>query len=396
MTTIPTTRARAPTMAKRRKADHPAVPARDLLTLLDAKDLQALIDTAFRVLQRVVPCDFASAFYQTSEKGLLRERDSRGIVYTPQFMQRAIALNPAIPLALASPGVRILTTRSAIPRSDSELRATPFYREIMRPQGWRHAVALCFWGEPAGALPVFVLSVYRIEGRPDFGSADVTRLEDVYPFFASAVTRLHEREQAKSMRDGVAITGRDGNRGLVVLDSNLRLIEANSQGRRLAGAWAVLPPKRRGDASPAWLLPQQLAKECRAMRRAWEASLSANPDATALRRRRKILHPRVATLSASISMVCRNTSGLSEPTFVLEFEKRAPRMALRMRRDSPLLEKLTEAQRGVAAVLMEGASNQEIADRLLKSVDAVKFLLHRIYQTTGIRGRAALVARLRT
>ena len=41
------------------------------------------------------------------------------------------------------------------------------------------------------------------------------------------------------------------------------------------------------------------------------------------------------------------------------------------------------------------ARNQEIADRLAKSLDAVKFLLHRIYQKTGVSGRAALVARLR-
>ena len=235
----------------------------------------------------------------------------------------------------------------------------------MRPFASCNAsIASCFWGEPAGALPVFVLSVYRIEGRADFGSADVTLVEGVYPFIASAVARLHEREKAKSMRDGLAITGRDGSRGLVVLDSNLRLIEANAQGRRLAGAWAILSPKRPGDAASAWLLPQQLAKECRAMRRAWEASLSANPDATALRRRTKILHPRVATLGASISMGCRNTSGLSEPTFVLEFERRARRVTIRARRDGPLLQTLTEAQRAVAVVLMEGASNQEIADRL--------------------------------
>jgi DNA-binding CsgD family transcriptional regulator len=44
---------------------------------------------------------------------------------------------------------------------------------------------------------------------------------------------------------------------------------------------------------------------------------------------------------------------------------------------------LTRAERAVALVLMEGVSNQEIADRLAKSFDAVKFLLHRIYQKTG-------------
>lgn len=394
MTKSSPARQRAASTRTRQKAD-PEIPARDLLALLEAKDLPALIDAGFRVLQRVVPCDFASAFYQTSRKGLLKERDSRGIVYTPQFVQRNIAINPAIPLAFANPGVRILTTRNAIPGPDSAIRASPFYREVMQPQGWRHAVALCFWGEPAADLPVFVLSVYRIEGRADFGSADVTLLEGIHPFIACAVNRLHEREKAKSMRDGVAITGRDGTRGLAVLDANLRLVEANALGRRMAAGWGpVSPATRRRDVTPAWMLPPQLATECRAMRRAWESSLSANPDANALRRRRKMLHPSVEGLSASISMVCRNTSGLSEPTFVLEFERRARRTTVRMHRERPLLEMLTEAERTVAVVLMEGVSNQEIADRLAKSVDAVKFLLHRIYQKTGITGRAALVARV--
>ena len=60
-----------------------------------------------------------------------------------------------------------------------------------------------------------------------------------------------------------------------------------------------------------------------------------------------------------------------------------------------MLEKLTESESAVAMVLADGFSNQEIADRLGKTVDAVKFLLHRIYQKTGIPSRAALVAVLR-
>jgi DNA-binding CsgD family transcriptional regulator len=57
---------------------------------------------------------------------------------------------------------------------------------------------------------------------------------------------------------------------------------------------------------------------------------------------------------------------------------------------------MTAAERAVAMVLADGLSNQEIADRLGKTVHAVKFLLHRIYQKTGIPGRAALVAVLRS
>jgi DNA-binding CsgD family transcriptional regulator len=57
---------------------------------------------------------------------------------------------------------------------------------------------------------------------------------------------------------------------------------------------------------------------------------------------------------------------------------------------------MTVAERAVAMVLADGLSNQEIAERLGKSVDAVKFLLHRIYHKTGFPGRTALVAVLRS
>jgi len=62
----------------------------------------------------------------------------------------------------------------------------------------------------------------------------------------------------------------------------------------------------------------------------------------------------------------------------------------------PLLQKVTAAERAVAMVLADGLSNQEIADQLGKTVAAVKFLLHRIYEKTGIPNRAALVAVLRS
>ncbi|HEX7085760.1 MAG TPA: helix-turn-helix transcriptional regulator [Vicinamibacterales bacterium] len=52
---------------------------------------------------------------------------------------------------------------------------------------------------------------------------------------------------------------------------------------------------------------------------------------------------------------------------------------------------LTPAEREVARVLAEGLSNQEIADRLGKSVHAVKFLLHSIYARTGLGNRTQLI-----
>jgi DNA-binding CsgD family transcriptional regulator len=371
-----------------------AVPARDLITVLQAKDLEAVIDAAFPIVQRVVKCDFVSAFYRASPRGLLKERDSRGIEYSPQFVRRYIELTPAIPLALANPGVRYLTTRTAIRGRESSIRTSAFYREVMRPQGWRHGVAMCFWAEPAGPLPIFVLSSYRVEERADFRSVDLARLDAIYPFIAVAVSRLHEQEKARAVRDGMATSSRNGNRGFAALDSNLRLVEANAIARRLACAWSAAASGTRRSDTSRWLLPSQLSSACHAMRREWEALLLANPDATAVRRQRRISHPTANELSALITMVCHNAS-FFEPTFVVELERRARRDPAIAHQDAPLLQRLTVAERAVARVVMDGFSNQEIADRLGKSVDAVKFLLHRVYQKTGVTSRASLVAALR-
>jgi DNA-binding CsgD family transcriptional regulator len=53
---------------------------------------------------------------------------------------------------------------------------------------------------------------------------------------------------------------------------------------------------------------------------------------------------------------------------------------------------MTKAEREVSLMLAEGLSNQEIADRLGKTIHAVKFRLHRIYKKAGIAGRTRLVA----
>jgi DNA-binding CsgD family transcriptional regulator len=370
-------------------------PPHLLLALFSAKDLDALIDAAFHMLSATVTCDFVSTFYRTGGDALLKERDSLGRESGPEFMRRYIELTPAIPIAMANRGIKIISTRTALPRSE-ELRKMAFYREIMQPQGWRHGVALCFWGEPPAESPIFVASVYRREGQRDFSKHDVARLESVHPFLDAGVNRLHEREAAQAVQDGVAVAVRDG--GFAVLDQDFRLVQANLVARRLCAAW--LAPSVATDIkgpSLAWRLPPQLLTACRELHNEWRLVVRADPDATAASRCRQLAHSSVRGLTASITMICPGTAGLSKPTFVLEFDRRVCGVSLdRQDQSAPLLQNMTESERAVAIVLADGLSNQEIAERLGKTVDAVKFLLHRIYQKTGFPSRAALVAVLRS
>ena len=344
-----------------------------------------MIDAAFPVAASVVRCDFVSAFYRsTGPDGLLNERDSLGRTSGRDFMQRFTELTPALPLAIAHPGIRLLTTRGVLPASSRILRRTPFYREIMRPQGWRHGVSLCFWGEPRAESPIFVLSVYRRDERRDFGARDLAKLERMYPFFDFAVNRVCEWEARQMLQDGMAITTHTGPHGFAILDGSLKLLQANDEGHELCAAWDDAPATS-GHTVITRRLPRDIARECRALHQDWRRRVRAGVGASGLRRR--IAHPRYPGLMASITMIAPSTEGLSEPTFVLEFD--------RIREGDGVLQKLTTAERAVAIVIAGGFNNQEIAERLGKTVYAVKFLLHRIYEKTGVTNRAALVAMLR-
>jgi DNA-binding CsgD family transcriptional regulator len=369
-----------------------------LLALFAAKDLDALIDTAFHTLGATVACDFASAFYRSTGDGLFKQRDSRGREYGPALMRRYMELTPALQIAMTNRGIKILPTSTGLPRSVVALKRTAFYREIMQPQGWRHAVALCFWGDPPATSPVFVTSVYRGQGQSDFSEQDIGKLACLHPFIDSAVNRVHEREAATTIRDGMALAVHDGMRGLAILDRHLLLVQANQVARQLCAAWVDDGTARHTeDSSATWCLPTVLESECRELDDEWQSLVRADPDAADLRRHRQVVHARVPGLTASITMICPSTAGLAEPTFVLEFDRRVHGVALETPDGSvPVLQKLTAAERAVALVLADGFSNQEIADRLGKSVHAVKFLLHRIYEKTGVPNRAALVAVLRS
>jgi len=374
--------------------DRGTIGSEQLLPLFAATDLDRLIDTAFQLLATTVACDFASAFYQRSDDGLLKERDSRGRTYDPAFMRRYIELTPALPFAMANRGVKLLRTQELLSTSMASLRATAFYREVMRPQGWRHGVALCFWGEPAAKSPLFVATAYRSEGQPDFSEEETARLERLHPFIDCAVNRLAERDLYRSVREGMAMVIADETRGLAILNGDLDAVQVTAVARLRCAAWVDAAIEAPDPSSTAWRLPAVLAAACDDLHQEWQSLLYVDPVASGVLRRR-IAHPKTPELTASVTLV--PATGLSDPTFVIDLHEHKHVAAVDSSDQAlKLLQRLTAAERAVAIAIADGCSNQELADRLGKSVHAVKFLLHKIYGKSGVPGRAALVAALRS
>ena len=251
----------------------------------------------------------------------------------------------------------------------------------MRPQGWRHGAALCFWGDVPAELPIFVGGVYRREGRRDFSAQELTVLSGLHPFLESAIKMVTDRAAMRTLGDGFAHVVQHRSRGFAILDHHLALEQANVVARELCAAWRDVGPPSRPQTAGSWTLAPVLADACRALRAEWQSTvdLGASPSRTSFHR--QLSHPRQRDLTALITMVCPTTDSMAEPSYVLEFERRVHGMALAAVDPSvPLLLKLSAGERAVAMALADGLSNQAIADRLGKKVSAVKFLLHRVYE----------------
>ncbi|HEX6322925.1 MAG TPA: helix-turn-helix transcriptional regulator [Vicinamibacterales bacterium] len=371
------------------------VPPDQLLSLVAAGDLDTLADAAFSALAAAVRCDSVSVFYQSAGSHLLQERDSNGRRYGAEFTALHARLSPAIPITMANPGIKLVPTRTGLPRDDLELRASEFYREVMQVQGWRHAVALCFWDGPPPREPVLVFTVKRAEGEPDFSDDDLADLETMHAFIEPAVRRIRELATATAVSNAFAAPLRHDERGVAVLDAALRVVEANVACRRLlkrglsAGTHRTRP-RRAGNID----IPPAVIAACRELKADRLHDLLDGGTAR-LFRRRNVSVPGDPTLECLITMVSHDHGGMAEPSFVVEIAALPPNE----RAGGPALAAvpgITGAEREVAAALAEGLSNQEIADRLGKTIHAVKFLLHRIYHKTGIANRVGLVARLRS
>jgi DNA-binding CsgD family transcriptional regulator len=350
-----------------------------LLALCSAKDFDRFVNAAFRLLQATVACDWVSVLYPSVGTRMLMERDSRGRTYDAAFTRRHHELTPAVRLATATPGTKILPTRTGLTLSDDELRRTDYYREVMAVQGWRHAVALCFWNDPPGGFPVLVFGVQRKEGRVDFSDADLEALQIVHGFMEPVVLRFYERAMARALSDALATLVRHPGPGVVV-NSAMQIVSANR-------AALTLFRKKRGLRAAA-------LEQCRRMNEERLNVLHADSIGGG-RRHRDSWAVDDSAGSILITMFGHDAKGLSNPSFLVEIDAAAEK-----RDEGALLtavmglDGLTAAERDVVLALGGGHSNQEIADRLEKSVPAVKFLLHRIYTKTGISNRAALVAAL--
>ena len=370
---------------------------KSLLALEGAITGNTLIKTAFKLFRRAVPCEFIGALFRIEmhEHGAIGYRliDSRGRDFSAELVDgRLFANHPAMPIVMANPGIRFVNTRETLP-PDEILHASPFYREVMKPMGFRHAIGMFFWSDPPRIPHEAVFSLCRVEGRPDFNDEEVAILDSLYPHIDVALRRVRALDRERAARGEMRrLINRPG--PACVLHWDLAVAEVNRAAREICARWHL------GDASarvkvPPFRLPAPLADACAELKQRWSASHQHHPE-TGTPARISIRHPEWPSLGATVTLHTQHTDPLGKPALLIEFAP--PSIAVRRARGkihAARLGDFTLAERELIRLVCAGRSNQEIATETGKALGTVKNALHAIFGKAGVRSRSALIARLR-
>jgi DNA-binding CsgD family transcriptional regulator len=109
-------------------------------------------------------------------------------------------------------------------------------------------------------------------------------------------------------------------------------------------------------------------------------------------------HPNQAGLRASVNLLQLDAAPLSMPMFLIRFEAIGRTRPANGREKSAALSlfaRLSPRESDVARLVGQGCSNDEVANRLRKSVLTVKRQLRSIYKKLNVTGRGRLIALIR-
>lgn len=353
-----------------------------------AADSEAFIKAVFKLLMATVECDFALANLRNVDSVPLEARDSLGRRFGPEYIERFFKLNPSVPYVMMHPGLRLLPTRGHLPEGE-KLKALPFYREFMAPEGWRHSVALLFWGF-FPPLPQNAFCVFRSEDLPDFDEDDLARLRAVHPHIATALKRLRKQLKHRSAHDGFAVMLKHLPVAAVLLDWDLRIAHQTPSARRFCAQWAGLG----NESLPRnFVLPMEVIEVCRALKEDWREAIRRDPKAQVLKKQ-SLAHPQQKHLRAEISIILQQDSELAHPGFLIHLQDLSPKSQA-SQANLAQLTTLTGAEREAVLLAAGGLDNQEIGENLSIGVSAVKLRLHGAYKKLGVQSRSQLMALLR-
>jgi DNA-binding CsgD family transcriptional regulator len=364
-----------------------------------ALDTEVFVDAAFRFLLALVPGLFASISLKGKHRVASLWRSSLGHRADIEALDIGFKNHPGYALGIANPGIKIVPTRGVLP-PEPGLFETDLYRLLMKPFGWRHAVALCFYEPERRTVEglICVLSVHRSAQQGDYTDAELARLESVHSIIDRALHRVQKLEKTNRTLDALVNLLRPLPLPALVLGWDLRLLFHTSAADGACAIWRHGPAAARLLKTDRCEVPEEIIEKCREMREKWEAKPQA-VRAGHRNHRALVRHPSDPDLQVSISLNSVEPTAVARPCFLVQWD--LPRNAAGRRRPPSAastlahLARLSSREREVARLVCRGLSNHQIAEELGRSLSTIKKQLATSFKKLGVPSRAKLQALFR-
>jgi DNA-binding CsgD family transcriptional regulator len=291
---------------------------------------------------------------------------------------------PLMDIVQQNPGIKVSVLSDHM--GEAELKATRFYKEFIKPEGWRHAAGLLFWDGPRFIGHIGIL---RTKAQGDFTPAERALLDELHPHLDAAVQRValldRERQTGSALQSGFA----HAPEGRMILDLDLAPVFANHAAEQTCAYWSLGPDAlalKTALLRKQFTLPDDIAKASRELVADYELLVRENRHAGATVVR-EIRHPSIPGLSARIQILQSRTPTAFKPSLLVELSR--VEVQGRQARSVPDFA-LTQSERRVAALAADGKSNAEIGSHLGLSVHTVRAHLREVFSKIGIQRRAQL------
>ena len=275
----------------------------------------------------------------------------------------------------------------------NELKRTPFFREFLAPGGWHHLAVALFW---RGDKVCSEIALRRTKEQGDFSQSEVALLEKLHFHIEIVLNRLISQDEEQARRGWMEQFNDHLPFALLYLNFEFETIYVNLEGCKQCAAWNYGPTQAKAyHPREVFEVPQQLTEACRQLRRQWIQHPTASDADETLSLRHS--HPEYPELKVTIKLYTEVPGQAAKPGFVIHLSVQSDRTESS---DSlpihAMLGNLTEAEQGVAHLVIDGLSNAEIAARLHKSIDTVKCQVTSIYKKVGVSSRSRLLAIVRS
>jgi DNA-binding CsgD family transcriptional regulator len=361
----------------------PRASARPLFDLQRSLDVASLWQASLRVIRDELPVHSCSLFLGIDR---YQPRDALHHVWAAERQDYRPATSLSVSRDfLASHRHVSLYTYSQIVAEDADAARRRRAQESVVGD-WNEFVHLAFWG--AGHEPQAVLSVRRSPSEPAFTSREVSFLQELHANIDAGLARARAcaAQQARIARYEQSLER--SSRALMLLDECGEVLYATTHAGRIARQWNEALHTSRTHCARGFCIPFDVPHMVDAASRTGSTTAEVSS--------RILAHPLLQGLSVRIEHqrtedVCWSTCGGG---YTLEFLV-APGCPVEPAAcESPVLQRLSPAEKRVAVLVAEGFSNDEIAARLHRSRRTVEFQLNAIYRKLEITRRAQLVRAL--